>query len=177
MLFTIFGQERVRISSVYRTVFTLTIFRANCKKNFSDMTNIGWVEATLKFVKSLNTKLRDCPIWISPAKFQTLDVWFIVTRDYMLVKFGMDTEQILANATTIFWMHSFISGHKSWIYIKKPGFHTWQCSLPANIRRANHIAVALWLTSGAPPATRSSHVKGRQYRFTVNTQKGAPWCI
>ena len=39
----------------------------------------------------------------------------------MLVKFAMDTKQILANATTIFWMHSFISGHKK--SIQKPGFH------------------------------------------------------
>ena len=30
----------------------------------------------------------------------------------MLAKFGMDTEQIVANATYIVWMHSFISGHK-----------------------------------------------------------------
>ena len=30
----------------------------------------------------------------------------------MLVNFGMDTEQIVTNATNIFWMHSFISGHK-----------------------------------------------------------------
>ena len=30
----------------------------------------------------------------------------------MLVKFGMDTEQIVTNGTNIFWMHSFISGHK-----------------------------------------------------------------
>ena len=30
----------------------------------------------------------------------------------MLVKFGMDTEQIVTNATNIFWMHSFISDHK-----------------------------------------------------------------
>ena len=29
--------------------------------------------------------------------------------------------------------------------------HTLQCSLPANIRSANHITVALWLTTGAPP--------------------------
>ena len=35
----------------------------------------------------------------------------------MLVKFGMDTEQIVANATNIFWMHSFISGHKKIEYI------------------------------------------------------------
>ena len=35
----------------------------------------------------------------------------------MLVKFGMDTEQIVANATNIFWMHSFISGHKKVEYI------------------------------------------------------------
>ena len=35
----------------------------------------------------------------------------------MLVKFGMDIEQILANTTTIFWMHSFISGHKKVEYI------------------------------------------------------------
>ena len=49
--------------------------------------------------------------------------------------------------------------------------HTLQCSLPANIRRANHIAVALWLTAGAPPATRGSRVKGRQCRFTVTRRK------
>ena len=48
-----------------------------------------------------------------------------------------------------------------------------QCSLPANIRRANHLAVSLWLTAGAPPATRGSRVKWRQCRFTVNTQKDA----
>ena len=42
----------------------------------------------------------------------------------MLVKFGMDTEQIVTNSTHIFWMHSFISGHKkSLIYIQKPCFH------------------------------------------------------
>ena len=35
----------------------------------------------------------------------------------MLVKFGMDTEQIVTNATNIFWMHSFISGHKKVEYI------------------------------------------------------------
>ena len=35
----------------------------------------------------------------------------------MLVKFGMDTELIVANVTNIFWMHSFISGHKKVEYI------------------------------------------------------------
>ena len=45
------------------------------------------------------------------------DVWFIVTRAYMLVKFVMDTEQILVNTTNIFFMHSFISGHKKVEYI------------------------------------------------------------
>ena len=35
----------------------------------------------------------------------------------MLVKFGMDTEQIVANATNIFGMHSFISGHKKIEYV------------------------------------------------------------
>ena len=35
----------------------------------------------------------------------------------MLVKFGMDTEQKVANATNIFWIHSFISGHKKVEYI------------------------------------------------------------
>ena len=35
----------------------------------------------------------------------------------MLVKFGMDTEQIVANATNIFCMHSFVSGHKKVEYI------------------------------------------------------------
>ena len=35
----------------------------------------------------------------------------------MLVKIGMDAEQILANTTTIFWIHSFISGHKKIEYI------------------------------------------------------------
>ena len=35
----------------------------------------------------------------------------------MFVKFGMNTEQIVANATNIFWMHSFISGHKKVEYI------------------------------------------------------------
>ena len=35
----------------------------------------------------------------------------------MFVKFGMDTEQILANATTIFLMHLFINGHKKVEYI------------------------------------------------------------
>ena len=63
----------------------------------------------------------------------------------MLVKFGMDTEEIVANATNIFWMHSFTSGHKKLnIYSETmlPS-HTLQCSLPANIRRANHITVAL----------------------------------
>ena len=35
----------------------------------------------------------------------------------MFVKFGMDTEQIVANATNIIWMHSFISGHKKVEYI------------------------------------------------------------
>ena len=68
-------------------------------------------------MKSLNTKLWLYPIWSSPAKCQTSDFWFIVTRAYMLVKFGMDTEQILANTTTIFWMHSFISGHKKVEYL------------------------------------------------------------
>ena len=86
----------------------------------------------------------------------------LVTRAYMLVKFGMDTEQIVANATNIFWMHSFISGHKKveYIYIiySETMFpsHTLQCSLPANIRRANHIAIALWLTARAPPAAVAS---------------------
>ena len=37
----------------------------------------------------------------------------------MLVKFGMDTEQIVANSTNIFWMHSFISGHKKVEYTVK----------------------------------------------------------
>ena len=126
-------------------------------------------------MESLNTELWENPIWTSPVKFQTLGVWFIVTRAYMLVKFGMDTEQIVTNATNIFWMHSFIKGHKKLnIYLETmfPS-HKLQCSLPANIRRANHIAVALWLTAGAPPATRGSRVKGRPCRFTVNTQKGA----
>ena len=45
------------------------------------------------------------------SDFGVLDVWFIMTRAYMIVKFGMDTEQILANTTIIFWMHSFISSH------------------------------------------------------------------
>ena len=71
----------------------------------------------LKVVESLNTELWNNPIWTSPAKFQTLGVWFIVTRAYMHVKFGMDTEQIVANTTNIFWMHSFISGHKKVEYI------------------------------------------------------------
>ena len=35
----------------------------------------------------------------------------------MLVKFGMDTEQIVANVTNMFWMHSSISGHKKVEYI------------------------------------------------------------
>ena len=64
----------------------------------------------------------------------------------MLVKFDMDTEQIITNATNIFWMHSFISGHKKNLNIYSETMfpsHTLQCSLPANIRRANHIAVAL----------------------------------
>ena len=68
-------------------------------------------------MKSLNTKLWEFTIWTSPAKFQTLDVWFILIRTYLLVKFGMEAEQILANMTTIFWMHSFISGHKKVEYI------------------------------------------------------------
>ena len=68
-------------------------------------------------MESLNTELWNNPIWTSPAKCQTLGVWFKVTRAYMLVKFGMDTEQIVANATNIFWMHSFISGHKKVEYI------------------------------------------------------------
>ena len=38
----------------------------------------------------------------SLVKFQTLGVWFIVTRAYMLVKFGMDTEQIVTNTTIYF---------------------------------------------------------------------------
>ena len=62
---------------------------------------LSWIH--LKFVKSLNTKPWEYPIWTYPANFQTL---------IKLVKFAMDTKQILANATTIFWMHSFISGHK-----------------------------------------------------------------
>ena len=68
-------------------------------------------------MESLNTELWKNPIWTAPVKFQTLGVWFIVTRAYMLVKFGMDTEQIVTNATNIFWMHSFISGHKKVEYI------------------------------------------------------------
>ena len=62
----------------------------------------------------------------------------------MLVKFGMDTEQIVAYATNIFWMDSFISGHKMLNIYSETMFpsHTLQCSLLANIRRANHIAVA-----------------------------------
>ena len=62
----------------------------------------------------------------------------------MLVKFGMDTEQILANTTTIFWMHSFISGHKKveYIFRNRVPSHMLR-SLPANVRKANHIAVAL----------------------------------
>ena len=75
-------------------------------------------------MESLNTELWKNPIWTSPVKFQTLGVWFIVTRAYMLVKFGMDTEQIVTNATNIFWMHSFISGDKKVEYIfRKPCFH------------------------------------------------------
>ena len=35
----------------------------------------------------------------------------------MLVKFGVDTEQIVTNATNIFWMHSFLSGNKKVEYI------------------------------------------------------------
>ena len=35
----------------------------------------------------------------------------------MLVKFGMGTEQVLANTATIFLMHSFRSGHKKVEYI------------------------------------------------------------
>ena len=35
----------------------------------------------------------------------------------MIVKFGMDTEQIDTNATNIFWMHLFISDHKKVEYI------------------------------------------------------------
>ena len=129
-------------------------------------------------MESLNTELGKNPTWTSPVKFQTLGVWFIVTRAYMLVKFGMDTEQIVTNATNIFWMHSFISGHKKVEYIFRNHVTIAHVTLfiPANIRRANHIAVAIWLTAGAPPATRGSRVKGRQCRFTVNTQKGAPWC-
>ena len=68
-------------------------------------------------MESLNTELWKNRIWTSPVKFQTLGVWFIVTRAYMLVKFGMDTEQIVTNATNIFCMHSFISGHKKVEYI------------------------------------------------------------
>ena len=68
-------------------------------------------------MESLNTELWKNPIWTPPVKVQTLGVWFIVTRAYMLVKFGMDTEQIVTNATNIFWMHSFISGHKKVEYI------------------------------------------------------------
>ena len=68
-------------------------------------------------MESLNTELWKNPIWTSPVKFQTLGVWFIVIRAYMLVRFGMDTEQIVTNATNIFWMHSFISGHKQVEYI------------------------------------------------------------
>ena len=68
-------------------------------------------------MESLNTELWKNPIWTSPVKVQTLGVWFIVTRAYMLVKFGMDTEQIVTNATNIFWMHLFISGHKKVEYI------------------------------------------------------------
>ena len=107
-------------------------------------------------MESLNTELWKNPIWISPAKFQTLGVWFIVSRAYMLLKFSMDTEQIVANATNIFWMYSFISGHKKKLNIYSETMfpsHTLQCSLPVNIRRDNHIAVALWLTARAPPAT------------------------
>ena len=61
----------------------------------------------------------------------------------MLVKFGMDTEQIVTNATNIFWMHSFITGHKKVEYIFRNHVSIAQVTLPANIRRANHIAVAL----------------------------------
>ena len=44
----------------------------------------------------------------------------------MLVKFVMDTEQIVANATNIFWMHSFISGHKKVEYIFRN--HVYHCT-------------------------------------------------
>ena len=35
----------------------------------------------------------------------------------MFVALSMDIEQILANTTIIFWMHSFISGYKKVEYI------------------------------------------------------------
>ena len=83
----------------------------------------------------------------------------------MLVKFGMDTEETLANTTIIFWMHSFISGHKNWIYIPKPGFPRicYSVHKPDNTRRANHIDS--WSTAS------DARQPGRQCLFTVNTQK------
>ena len=63
----------------------------------------------------------------------------------MLVKFGMDTEQIVTNATNIFWMNSFISGHKKVEYIFRSHVSIAHVTvfITPDIRRANHIAVAL----------------------------------
>ena len=61
----------------------------------------------LHFAGSLNTKLWGNPVWKFAAKFQTLDVWFIITRACMFVIFGMDTEQILQIRQSCFgYIHS-----------------------------------------------------------------------
>ena len=103
------------LCEILRSVFTLTIFRIKCKRVIA----IWPIVAEFNLPKGcgiLEYWTVKNPIWTSPVKFQTLGVWIIVTRAYRLVKFGMDTEQIVTNATNIFWMHSF-SGHKKVKYI------------------------------------------------------------
>ena len=71
----------------------------------------------------------------------------------MLVTIGMDTKEILANTIIIFWMHSFINGHKKGEYIFGNRVSIAYVTVFINPTIPGEPII---LTAGAPPATRGS---------------------
>ena len=65
----------------------------------------------------------------------------------MHVNFGMDTEQILANATTLFWMRSFISGHKQLNIYSETGFPSHTLKYPESQSYCNSLMIDSWSTA------------------------------
>ena len=161
VFFTIFGQKEFE--------YHINNIQSKIPKNYSDMTSIGWVESTYSLWYS---GILNCEkIRRSATKFQTLNVWFVIAGAYMLAKFDIDAGKKTCKYNNhILDALIHLRPLKRLNIYSEIGFlsHMLQCLLPGE--------PIILQSPGVPPAKHGNRVKGRQCRFNVNTQKGAPWC-